>query len=622
MGQGDGERLRRLIGGFADPVLLLAAIRDEAGEVVDFEVEAINDAALAVLGMSSQEMAVGARLSEGRSVLFDAYRTILATGEAQELQLYGYENEYRGRRVSGDFELRAAPVGDAILLTGRDVSPQRRAEAARLEAQENFRIAFDHAPIGMALIDLEGRYLAVNPAFCRTFGRDADELLEMRFFDVTHPEDRAGSQALMRAMLSGKRDSARVERRYLRGDGSVLWGEASVALIRGADGEPRLFVSQIRDLTERRRYEREHELAVTLQRSLLPSRLPTVANASVAVRYRPGAPGVEVGGDWYDVVSLPTGEVGIAVGDVAGRGVPAAAVMGQLRTALRVFALSSPSPARVVASLNDFMRALDEPDMATLVYVVLDPETGALRYTSAGHPPALVVSADGRVRRLEGSRSVPIGVANGRYDEATDRLEPGETLVAYTDGLVEEPGRPLDAGLERLEGAIAGAGGEVDDFCAGVLDATLAGTSAHDDVALLALRFEPLAPGPLRLRLPARVTAPAEARRALRAWLAGTAAGDRMRYEVVAAASEAVANVVEHAYGPVDAEFEVEARVDGREVVVEVRDFGSWRPPRARGRGRGTGLMEALMDGVEVDAGEGGTAVRLRRLLAGREASA
>jgi putative methionine-R-sulfoxide reductase with GAF domain len=185
--------------------------------------------------------------------------------------------------------------------------------------------------------------------------------------------------------------------------------------------------------------DRAHQQSVaeTLQRSLLPAALPDVAGLSIAARYIPGVDDAHVGGDWYDVLPLPGARTGLAMGDVMSRGLRAAASMGQLRTALRAYALDGDPPARVLDRLDRLVRGMDEREMATVAYAVLDPASGELRYSLAAHPPPLVVSAGGEARFLDGVRSGPIGVASGiGYEEAGATLMPGDSLVLYTDGLV------------------------------------------------------------------------------------------------------------------------------------------------------------------------------------------
>ncbi len=371
-------------------------------------------------------------------------------------------------------------------------------------------------------------------------------------------------------------------------------------------------------LEHSRVYEREHFVAETLQRSLLPDRLPAIQGADAASRYVPGEQEA-VGGDWYDVIPLRDGRVALAMGDVVSHGVRAASIMGQLRNALRAYAVERYEPSALAERLNGITREIEGREMATLAYVVFDPSSGSLVYTSAGHPPPLIVTAEGEVLALEDASGPPLGATlDALFAEAHARLEPGATLLLYTDGLVERRDMWIDEGIERLEAALpAVAGREPEELVDHVFEALLSAGQASDDIAVLAVRARPLVDGPLRLDLPADPTVLASVRNYLRAWLTEAGADEEEAYDVLVATTEAAANAVEHAYGPGDATFRVEAHCeDPGLIMLVVRDTGSWRPPRGQNRGRGTLLMQELMDDFRVATGESGTEVRMTKRLA------
>jgi PAS domain S-box-containing protein len=360
-------------------------------------------------------------------------------------------------------------------------------------------------------------------------------------------------------------------------------------------------------------YEREHRIAETLQRSLLPDRLPQLPGLSVAARYLPAASEAEVGGDWYDVLPTPSGGVGLVMGDVAGKGLAAASMVGRLRSALRAYALEGHEPARVVEQLNRLIWTEEEDSqMATLIYVVVDPVTEELRWVNAGHPPPLLL-ADGRPPHfLSGGSSVPLGVLPfPEFEEASAHIDQGATVVLYTDGLVERPGEHLDAGLERLAGVVDAPSADPQELCDRLLRELVPDGGAPDDVALLTLHTIPMA-DTFDVELPTQPEALASMRALLRRWLRG-AGGELEIAEVMTACGEAATNAIEHAGsgGP----FEMSGRLADDVVEIEVRDFGSWRDPREGDRGRGLSLMRALMDTVSVTPTPEGTTVRLRRTL-------
>jgi anti-sigma regulatory factor (Ser/Thr protein kinase)/putative methionine-R-sulfoxide reductase with GAF domain len=360
--------------------------------------------------------------------------------------------------------------------------------------------------------------------------------------------------------------------------------------------------------------ERERGLADALQRSLMPQ-LPELPGLSLEARYLPAA-SARLGGDWYDAFLLPRGKLGIAIGDVSGRGFRGAALMGQLRSGLRACAMDDRSPAEAAERLSHLLRQLEPDRSATLVYVTLDPHVGRMELVSAGHPPPLVVGPDGQCSYLELPRAVPLGaVRHPRYDDTRAELEPGASLLLYTDGVIERPGESLDLGLERLREAAAAVHGSASSICEAVVKSMLPHGSPRDDAAVLVAQALPL-PDPLVLSFPASVDTIPMLRRVLGRWLREADASPAEIDEITLACSEACANAIEHAYALGPASLEVSAAVGpGAEAVVSVRDFGRWREPRGTHRGRGKVLMEGLMDAVEIDSGAGGTTVRLTRRL-------
>jgi anti-sigma regulatory factor (Ser/Thr protein kinase) len=364
--------------------------------------------------------------------------------------------------------------------------------------------------------------------------------------------------------------------------------------------------------------EVEHIAAVaeTLQRSLLPERLPDLPGLEIAARYVPGAADAQVGGDWYDVISLRDGQAAIAIGDVVGHGLDAAARMARLSNALRAYALEGLRPSLVLERMNGFAREVAGGPMATLMYGVVDPDEGRLRLATAGHPPPLVITPDGEAYFAEGPAGSPLGVVPfPTYEETTIPLVAGATVLLYTDGLVERPQTSLDEGLEWLHGFARGVQGGPDELCGAILQERFGGVAPRDDVALLAVLVEPVSLERTELTLKAEPESLAQMRRALTRWLRAVGASDTEAYETLVAVGEACANAVAHAYPPGEASYVVEAlRLDDG-LEVRVRDFGAWRPPRSGSQGRGLMLIEQLMDEVEIDRGRAGTIVKMKRVL-------
>jgi serine phosphatase RsbU (regulator of sigma subunit)/anti-sigma regulatory factor (Ser/Thr protein kinase) len=370
-------------------------------------------------------------------------------------------------------------------------------------------------------------------------------------------------------------------------------------------------------LERAQRFEEEHALALAFQETLLPARLPRAHRVELAARYRPGGTELQVGGDWYDVIDLEPGRLAVVVGDVVGHGLRAALMMGQLRNAVRAYALEEPSPAAVLERVNHFALSLGDDAFGTVVVAVLDELDGAVRLASAGHLPPVLVPPDGRARLLDVPGSLPVGsLPTAAYAEHRLALEPGARLLLYTDGLVERRDRPLDEGLERLRRAAASAAGTDSEALAElVLDGLLGAAEPDDDVALVVLTLLP-ARSRLVRELPLDPAALAPLRRELAVWLRGLGASDTEVYDITLSCMEACTNAIEHAVRPSRPLVEVTAEARGEDVVLVVRDHGAWRdgPPRPD-RGRGLLFMRTFMDAVEVRRGDAGSNVVLRRRL-------
>jgi PAS domain S-box-containing protein len=365
-----------------------------------------------------------------------------------------------------------------------------------------------------------------------------------------------------------------------------------------------------------RLFEREHVIARELQRSLLPEALPVLPGVQTAARYLPGGAGTEVGGDWYDAVALPTGKLLLVVGDVAGRGIGAASTMGQLRSAVRSYALLESDPATLLNRLNRFQFSMAWDDMVTVLLAVIDPSEAKVEYATAGHPPPLVVGPGGEAAYLLGGRGAPLGaLERAPYTTATAELEPGSTLFVYTDGLIEQRGEHPDEGLGRLRAAALEGPSELGALCDHVVDTVLRSYDNDDDVTLLILRT--LSDRAERLDLAVLGDEPSlrAFRGTLRRWLAAAGAAPEELQDVTMAANEAIQNAIEHAHALSRRAVEVQLDRTNGAIEVAVRDHGAWRPPRESSRGRGLPLMRALMDDVDVEPGPHGTTVTLRRSL-------
>jgi serine phosphatase RsbU (regulator of sigma subunit)/anti-sigma regulatory factor (Ser/Thr protein kinase) len=366
-------------------------------------------------------------------------------------------------------------------------------------------------------------------------------------------------------------------------------------------------------------FERERHIAETLQHSLLPEQLPDIAGTHVAAQYLPAGAGMEVGGDWYDVFELTDGRIVVAIGDVVGRGVRAAALMGKLRTSLEAYSFDGRTPQQVVERLHSLIERQHQSEMATLLYVSIEPDRGSAQLVNAGHLPLLLRDANEQARFVAQDASPPLGaLPYVRFEVARVDIEAGSTLLLFTDGLVELRRTSIELRLEALRRTVETGPSEPAALCDAVVRKMLGREEPQDDVAVLALKLSPLPAHGFALDLPAEPEALASVRKALERWLKQAGTSRRDSHAIKVACGEACANAIEHAYRPGDAAFRVEASRMDSEVLIVVRDFGTWRDQRGTDRGRGLPLMEALMDSVEVRPSSEGTTVRLRRRIAVR----
>ncbi len=363
--------------------------------------------------------------------------------------------------------------------------------------------------------------------------------------------------------------------------------------------------------------EQEHRVLQEFQERLLDIDV-RATSAVVTARYQPAGQSLMVGGDWYDVITLDGERIGFSIGDVVGKGLAAATVMAQLRSALGAAAASTDSPAGVVGMVDEYARHVSGALCATLAYLLLEPG-GELSWTAAGHPPPLF-AAGGDLTFLEGGRTSSLATFTGRRAEVgRRRLPPGSLVLLYTDGLVERRGEEITVGFERLRESVrAYELLPLDELCDALLAAQEPPGGYSDDVALLAFRTA----GADRVRLvdvyAARDHELAGARQRLRAWLRQHPFTDDEIDDILVAVGEASSNALEHGSRRVeDGVVAVEVSLGDGELIATVSDHGAWDEDSTRsvreGRGRGLAIMHALMDAVDVRRNRTGTSVVLRR---------
>ncbi|MEU9620341.1 MULTISPECIES: SpoIIE family protein phosphatase [unclassified Streptomyces] len=375
---------------------------------------------------------------------------------------------------------------------------------------------------------------------------------------------------------------------------------------RGSEDGVLVYAADVTDHAEAaerlRASERRHrETAVTLQRSLLPQELEQPDDLRIAATYQPGGTDAAVGGDWYDVITLGAGRTALVIGDVMGRGVRAAAVMGQLRTAVRAYARLDLPPHEVLQLLDGLAAEIDASQIATCAYAVHDPNEGRLVYASAGHLPILVCHEDGTVHRAEDPTGPPLGTGGWIHTSGTIALPPGSTAVLYTDGLVERRSEDIDEGVAALERALSGAKGSPQVVCDRLIR-SLGVTAEHDDdVAVLVVQH------PARTGTNAELFHNAsldllggiEAAPRARAFATGVLTSWRFPVELcdlgVLAAGELVANSLKHGTPPM----RLGLRRTDRRLIIEVTDGDDHLPRRRRAdpadeAGRGISIVATI----------------------------
>ncbi|MET7853698.1 SpoIIE family protein phosphatase [Streptomyces avermitilis] len=465
------------------------------------------------------------------------------------------------------------------------------------------RDVLDRVPALVALVHgPDHRVAYVNDAYTAAFGvRPVGEPAREALPEL----DELGLLPLLDQVLRSSK-SRTVKSRKTPGGRSYTFTCTPVDASDDKDGGVLVFAVDVTDHAEAaerlRASERgQRETAVTLQRSLLPQELEEPDDLRIAATYQPGGTEAAVGGDWYDVITLGGGRTALVIGDVMGRGVRAAAVMGQLRTAVRAYARLDLPPHEVLQLLDGLAAEIDANQIATCVYAVHDPNEGRLVYASAGHLPILVRDDSGIVLRADEPTGPPLGTGGWMHASGSVPLGPGSTAVLYTDGLVERRDQDLDEGIAALSRALAGATGTPQVVCDRLVRSAGVTADHDDDVAVLVLQH-PARTGhdsDLFRNAALELLGGVEAAPRARAFASGVLTSWRFPTELhdlgVLAASELVANSLQHGTPPM----RLRLRRTDRRLIVEVTDGDDHLPRRRRAEpadeaGRGIAIVATI----------------------------
>lgn len=486
-------RLRSVFTGIDQGYCLCEVVVDDHGQAIDYRFLETNPLFEEATGLRGAVGRTALELVPGLEPQWVETYAAVAAGDAPVR--FQQESVAMGRRFDV-FAMPVAPRGRFALVFA-DITERYAALAALQESEQRFRNMADHAPVMIWVTDEEGSCTYLNQRWYDLTGQHESEALGRGWLDAAHPDDRDAAAAVF-AEATERREAFSLDYRLRRRDGTYIWaGDAAAPRFDGA-GRFVGFVGSVLDITARKDAERaiaaqrdqEHEIAVRLQQAMLPTALIEDPRLDIAATYLAGAEMLEVGGDWYETFSTKDGRTGVVVGDVVGHNAEAAAAMGQVRAGLLALVPYVDGPHDLLTELDRFVQRNRITDFATALCLFVDPDDGAVEYSLAGHPPALVCTVEGTVRWLDDALAGPLGVFPvDQRPSATEALEPGSVLVAYSDGLVERRGEAIEVGLRRLcDAVVRHRERAMRELCDLTVEALAGPEGLEDDTVLVSLR--------------------------------------------------------------------------------------------------------------------------------------